>query len=490
MSVVGGLDIHRKQITFDYLDVDSGQLWRGQIAPADRAHLAALLRERFDPARHGLVGLAVEACTGWRYVAEELARAGVVAHLGEPAETAALRGPSGAPRPTGLMLAICGSCWPLGGCRSVGSRRRMCWSAGRCWRPIMRCGWSTLPGSSGCTRCCFTRAPLGWVRGRFPPPRGWRGLSSCASSSCRRRAGCRSPVGWPCSVLWTPSLASCATSSLTPRGACTAPGCCTGSCMGLGRSGRWRSPAGWGCRAVLLGAQGGAVLRAGRDGVVVCWQTQPRAAVAPGPGVLRWLAYEAGKTHARTSPLITTTTPRSRTASTANARPWRRPASWSAEQSTSWMRSATTPWPGPKRAWCTLRVPPSRCARGQLPPRCCLTAMAPPGGAPADGLQRLSGRLPRRAGTTNRSSCRRMTGTPGSSADLGEPGCPACTTRPPPTHPASYHEQTHPTATRLHPAATPPVGLPAPPPDPPLVAGRVNGAAVRRRLHDRPAADR
>src|SRR6266511_4159069 len=84
MSVVGGLDIHRKQITFDYLDVDSGQLWRGQIAPADRAHLAAWLRERFDPARHGLVELAVEACTGWRYVAEELARAGVVAHLGEP----------------------------------------------------------------------------------------------------------------------------------------------------------------------------------------------------------------------------------------------------------------------------------------------------------------------------------------------------------------------------------------------------------------------
>jgi transposase len=93
MSIVGGLDIHRKQITFDYLDVDSGQLWRGQIAPADRAHLAAWLRERFDPARHGLVELAVEACTGWRYVAEELARAGVVAHLGEPAETAALRGP-------------------------------------------------------------------------------------------------------------------------------------------------------------------------------------------------------------------------------------------------------------------------------------------------------------------------------------------------------------------------------------------------------------
>jgi hypothetical protein len=87
------LDIHRKQITFDYLDVDSGQVWRGQISPADREHLAAWLAERFDPDRDGLVELAVEACTGWRYVAEELARAGIIAHLAEPAETAVLRGP-------------------------------------------------------------------------------------------------------------------------------------------------------------------------------------------------------------------------------------------------------------------------------------------------------------------------------------------------------------------------------------------------------------
>jgi transposase len=93
MSIVGGLDIHRKQITFDYLDLDSGQLHRGQLAPADRAHLAAWLRQRFDPSRDGPVQLAMEACTGWRYVAEELAAAGVTAHVGEPAETAALRGP-------------------------------------------------------------------------------------------------------------------------------------------------------------------------------------------------------------------------------------------------------------------------------------------------------------------------------------------------------------------------------------------------------------
>jgi transposase len=89
MSIVGGLDIHRKQITFDYLDTISGEVKRGQIAPADREHLRAWLA-RF--AGRGDVALAVEGCTGWRYVAEEMAAAGVAAHVGEPADTAAARG--------------------------------------------------------------------------------------------------------------------------------------------------------------------------------------------------------------------------------------------------------------------------------------------------------------------------------------------------------------------------------------------------------------
>jgi transposase len=39
------------------------------------------------------VAFAVEACTGWRFVVEELERAGIGAYLAEPAETAAARGP-------------------------------------------------------------------------------------------------------------------------------------------------------------------------------------------------------------------------------------------------------------------------------------------------------------------------------------------------------------------------------------------------------------
>lgn len=91
MSIVGGLDIHRKQVTFDYLDTVTGELQRGQVAPADRAHLAEWLGSRF--AGRDDVEFAMEGCTGWRYVAEELARAGVRPHLAEPADTAALRGP-------------------------------------------------------------------------------------------------------------------------------------------------------------------------------------------------------------------------------------------------------------------------------------------------------------------------------------------------------------------------------------------------------------
>lgn len=34
----------------------------------------------------------MEGCTGWRYIAEEMNKAGVDAHLAEPADTSALRG--------------------------------------------------------------------------------------------------------------------------------------------------------------------------------------------------------------------------------------------------------------------------------------------------------------------------------------------------------------------------------------------------------------
>jgi hypothetical protein len=39
VTVVGGIDIHRAQLTFDYVDLNSGGVFRERIAPADREQL-------------------------------------------------------------------------------------------------------------------------------------------------------------------------------------------------------------------------------------------------------------------------------------------------------------------------------------------------------------------------------------------------------------------------------------------------------------------
>src|SRR3712207_4753124 len=96
MGIVGGLDIHRRQITFDYLDERSGETRHGRIAPADRMLLRGWLQTLIADADADAgtpAAFAVEGCTGWRFVVEELQRAGVEAHLAEPADTSAARGP-------------------------------------------------------------------------------------------------------------------------------------------------------------------------------------------------------------------------------------------------------------------------------------------------------------------------------------------------------------------------------------------------------------
>ena len=89
MSIVGAFDVHRRQLTFDCLDTVTGEVKRGRVVPADREHLRAWLG-RF--AGQDDAHFALEGCTGWRYVVEELTAAGITADLAEPADTAALRG--------------------------------------------------------------------------------------------------------------------------------------------------------------------------------------------------------------------------------------------------------------------------------------------------------------------------------------------------------------------------------------------------------------
>ena len=89
MPIVGGLDIHRAQITYDYLDLRTGEEVRGVIKPATREAFAAFL----DTIGRKKAAFALEGTTGWRFVVEELRARQMEAHLAEPAETRALRGP-------------------------------------------------------------------------------------------------------------------------------------------------------------------------------------------------------------------------------------------------------------------------------------------------------------------------------------------------------------------------------------------------------------
>src|SRR6516225_11462359 len=93
MSMGGGLDLHRRQITDDVLDVETGEMWRGRLWQPDRQRFRRWLgTEVAARSRGGSVALAVEGCTGGRDVVEEISAAGFEPFLAAPADTQAARG--------------------------------------------------------------------------------------------------------------------------------------------------------------------------------------------------------------------------------------------------------------------------------------------------------------------------------------------------------------------------------------------------------------
>lgn len=91
-QVDGGLDLHRSQFTFE-VAVASGEVWKGRLWHPDRDRLGRWLRcDLAERAAGRPVRLALEGCTGWRFVVEEIQAAGFDAYLAEPAETQTLRG--------------------------------------------------------------------------------------------------------------------------------------------------------------------------------------------------------------------------------------------------------------------------------------------------------------------------------------------------------------------------------------------------------------
>jgi transposase len=88
MAIVAGFDVHRTQITFDAVDLATGEIHRGRIPSTPEA-----VRKWVKRFRGNEVDVALEAGTGWLFVCTELTDAGATPHLAEPAETRALRGP-------------------------------------------------------------------------------------------------------------------------------------------------------------------------------------------------------------------------------------------------------------------------------------------------------------------------------------------------------------------------------------------------------------
>ena len=235
MSIVGGFDIHRKQITFDHVDTVTGEVRCGQVAPADRRHLAEWL-QRF--AGRDDVAFAAETCTGWRYVVEELQRAGVSAHLAEPADTAAARGRKKRAKTDRADARLIRElleddrvpeCWiPPSDVLEHRAllelyhdlRREHTGWIQRIHAVLYHQGAERLPGTAP------MRAGNIWPRS----PRG----------SCRPPGRSRSPPPWTCSRRWRGSWTGSVASSCTWPGTCAAPRSSPSGSTGSGRSPRWR----------------------------------------------------------------------------------------------------------------------------------------------------------------------------------------------------------------------------------------------------------
>jgi len=152
MTIVMGLDQHRAQITAEWLDTETGEVSRGRVMPAHRESVRRFL-ERF---RGQELEAALEATTGWRFVVEELRRAGAAAHLAEPAETARCAATRSAPRTIGRTPGTCASCFRQAGCRSRGSGPTTSLICARGSGSVIRSSTIAASGSSGCKLCSIT----------------------------------------------------------------------------------------------------------------------------------------------------------------------------------------------------------------------------------------------------------------------------------------------------------------------------------------------
>ena len=164
MSVVGGIDIHRSQLTFDYVDLDSGEVFRGRIAPAMKKPTSRPAWTVWrSPWRAAQVGVMLLRSSG--------ARASSPMSPSRPRQRRD-EARSAGPRPTAPTLNCCGiCCWKVG-FRSRGFHQNRCWRLGHWSGSTRTCSMSAPAGCSGCRPVSITWAP--WIS---------------TSRRCRRLAG-------------------------------------------------------------------------------------------------------------------------------------------------------------------------------------------------------------------------------------------------------------------------------------------------------------
>jgi hypothetical protein len=162
MAIVAGFDVHRRQITFDALDTETGEVSRGRI-DATPAAVAGWVR-RFNGQ-----ALEVEACTGWLFVCDALVSAGAVPHLAEPVETRALRGRKRRAKTDREDARWLPELLADGRLRSPGSRLSMC--------------------GSGVRGGCVTLAMVDAIEQEIAP------LERELRQLARRQTGCRALMG-------------------------------------------------------------------------------------------------------------------------------------------------------------------------------------------------------------------------------------------------------------------------------------------------------
>ena len=96
--IVMGLDQHRAQISAEWLDTATGEVSRARVAPAHRQSVRRFL-SRFGGQE---LEVALEATTGWRFVAEELRAIGAGATRARETSPVAVSSHS---------ALICALCW-------------------------------------------------------------------------------------------------------------------------------------------------------------------------------------------------------------------------------------------------------------------------------------------------------------------------------------------------------------------------------------------